>query len=27
MVAALRQHARHGVPASVEQEILDLAGR
>src|SRR5437867_9667418 len=27
MVAALRQHARYGVPPSVEREILDLAGR
>jgi DNA excision repair protein ERCC-3 len=27
MVAALREHARYGVPASVEWEILDLAGR
>ena len=27
MVAALRRHARYGVPPSVEREILDLAGR
>ena len=27
MLAALRQHARYGVPPSVEGEILDLAGR
>ena len=27
MVAALREHARYGVPPSVEREILDLAGR
>src|SRR5437870_6302640 len=27
MVAALRQHARYGVPPSVERGILDLAGR
>jgi DNA excision repair protein ERCC-3 len=27
MVASLRQHARYGVPPSVEREILDLAGR
>ena len=27
MVAALRQHARYGVPPSVEREIFDLAGR
>ncbi len=27
MVAALREHARYPVPASVEQEILDLADR
>jgi DNA excision repair protein ERCC-3 len=27
MVAALREHARYGVPPNVEREILDLAGR
>lgn len=27
MVAALREHARYAVPASVEQEILELAAR
>src|SRR5437867_5382295 len=27
MVSALREHARYGVPPSVEREILDLAGR